>query len=124
MKEELKELKTESFHLAGSYYNLAGLKFLRYASKQWSRMATQVILAGLIGMILLFLSFGGAFLIADYFESMAAGFGMVGGFYLLVTFFLLGFKKVLMRDPIRNVFIKQAAEEINWYQKSENGNTE
>ena len=124
MREELKDLKSESFHLAGSYYNLAGLKFLRYASKQWSRLATQIILAAFVGLILLFLSFGGAFLLAEYYQSMAIGFGLIGGIYLLITLFLVAFKKAFMLDPIRNIFIKHAADEINWYHNNGDGEIE
>lgn len=117
MKEEFKELKSESLHLAGSYYNLAGLKFLRYASKQWSRIATQIILAAFAGLILLFFSFGVAFFLADVYSNMALGFAVVGGFYLVVIFFMIAFKKAFLLDPIRNVFIKNAGDEITWYKR-------
>lgn len=119
MKEELNKVKEESLHLAGLHYNLAGLRLLKYTSKQWSRFASQLVISAFIAVMLLFVSVGTAFILANVFNSMAFGFLAVGLFYLVVISILLAFRREMLVNPIRDLFIENIGEGINWYENEE-----
>lgn len=70
-------------------------------------IAATVILAtaALLGMV--FLSIWAALLLSDHY-GMHAGFGIVGGAYLLLFIILWAGKRVLLKNPVKNKIISSA----------------
>jgi len=75
-----------------------------------SVIGSSLLIALLVGFfVFLFILFGSitaGFLLSNCFDDAAIGFGLVSGFYLLITLLILIFRKRCIEIPMRNKIIR------------------
>lgn len=74
-----------------------------------STLLTQMILFVVSMVFILLCSIGVAFWLGTYFDSIAIGFFIVGGFYLVVTLLFFSIRKGI-KAPIRQLIISNLTE--------------
>ncbi len=90
----------EYLKISKDYYKL---RLFKHSMKALIGVATLTI-RGIFGLIfLLFISVGVAIALSQYFENAAAGFFLVGGFYLLVFLLIYFFAK----DPMEKMLLEK-----------------
>ncbi len=90
---------------------LLKLDIAEKSAKVGSSLITTVALALVVSFLVLFLSVTVAFSLGALWESYALGFLAVTGFYLLVTFVILVFKRNLITNPVLNAIVKNFLED-------------
>ena len=106
--EELKH-NTENIQQHAQDYiesNLAyyKLKSFKLAMKSTTLILKFTLIVLCLTMVLLFFSIAGALALGTYFNSYWTGFLIVGGIYLLLTFFLFLIKDKIVEGPILEKF--------------------
>lgn len=106
--EELKH-NTENIQQHAQDYiesNLAyyKLKSFKLAMKSTTLILKFTLIVLCLTMVLLFFSIAGALALGTYFNSYSTGFLIVGGIYLLLTFFLFLIKDKIVEGPILEKF--------------------
>jgi uncharacterized membrane protein YqjE len=108
--EEFKKVEHLVEHVKEYINTRISLAKLEIAEKV-SRFIAWIIAAVLVFFILLFfvvfLSLSAAHAIGDAFGKPYLGFLIVGGFYLLVAFFVWMLKEKLLRIPLMNAIVRQ-----------------
>ncbi len=101
------------------YVNLR-LELLKIETAEKSAKVTAYMISSLILLFtgffcLLFVSLVIGIYLSDYWGSYFTGFGLVGGFYVLMFLLILLFKKILIHRPVINAIIRLffSADETN-----------
>jgi hypothetical protein len=100
--DELPEHLKDFLETQVAYYKLAAAEMV---GKSISKAATIVLLSLFATLFLLFASISSAIAIGDALGSMALGFLIVSGFYLLLCTILFAFKDRWITTPIINRII-------------------
>ena len=86
------------------------LELVNHSSRVASAVFSQIVIAAVAFLFLIFLSLAAGFYISSLFGNNYAGFAIVAGFYMVLLFLLLIFKKEWMERPIQDRMIDKILE--------------
>jgi len=106
MLEEISNIKKDIEEYIEVKFDLLRLQTAENISRILSSSVSIVIAAGLMCIILLFLSFAAGYLFASLLNSNGLGFLCVAGFYGLILAILMVFRKKIIQRPIIKAVVK------------------
>ncbi len=92
-------------------FELLKLKAVERTSVVGSGLISGIIISVVALLSLLFLSTGIGFYISNLTGNYSYGFGIVAGFYLLLTLILIIGRKSIIEKPMRNKIIEKMLDE-------------
>ncbi len=107
LKEKAEDLTSHIGEMADTFYKLTTVKLAKQATSIASN-AISIVVVCMLGLFIVF--FGGmglAWYLGDVMESRAAGFAVVGGFFLLVLIVVLAVRRKLIFPYLRNAIIRR-----------------
>jgi hypothetical protein len=111
MQEKVEELVDHIKEYAGTQYELAVLKASDKSSQLLAGLTAIVVVAFIVVLALILLSFGLAFYISDKMGNHHSGFIIVGSGFLLIALIILAFKKSFIERPLTNKLIRSFLKE-------------
>lgn len=106
-KEKLEDLTDHLGDYADTFYKLTILKLTQKVTQIASGIVAAVAICTLGVLIILFGSIAAGWWLGTILNSMAAGFSLVAGFYLLVLILILALRRKIIFPFIRNMIIKK-----------------
>jgi len=67
---------------------------------------SRIVLLAFILLLISFCSLTMAFAISEFYDSYVIGFGVISGFYFIITVVMLIFSKQILENPFMNKLIK------------------
>src|SRR3569623_408056 len=89
-----------------THIKLAKYEAIDRSSKFMADIITDLVVAVIFVLTFLFLSFSLAFVLSNLFHSYWAGFGAMGGIYLIIAFIII-LAKDKIKKPLVDAFIKK-----------------
>jgi cytochrome c biogenesis protein CcdA len=96
-----------------TYYKLGVATATEKAADVAAYGATRIVLVFFLGFTLLFGFIGAAFWIGSLLNSTAAGFGIVAGFFALLTLMVIALKNKVIYPMVQNTIVKKVYEARN-----------
>ncbi|HEX7904231.1 MAG TPA: phage holin family protein [Chitinophagaceae bacterium] len=105
--KKAKDITDSLSDLAKTYYQLTVVNATQKATNIASSAVAAIILFLLGILVVFFGSFTLAWWLGALLENQTAGFGIVTGFYVLVTVIILALRKKIIFPYIRNLIIRK-----------------
>ena len=113
LKEKTSDLADHVEQLATTYYKLGVLKVTQKASEVTSQVVAGVVTFIVAFFVVLFAGFGLSWWIGDMLDNRAAGFFLVGAFFLVIMIVFLMLRKQTILPFFRNLIVSKMYEDKN-----------
>lgn len=107
IKEKVEDITDHISDLAQTYYKLAVLNASQKASVIASSAIAAILLTVLALLVILFGSFTLAWWLGSILRNNVAGFGIVTGFYFLLSILIITLRKKVIFPYFRNLIIRK-----------------
>lgn len=105
LKDFLEEIKQELLRYIRMRIQIVKLETYEKGSKAASSMGYGLIMLAVLSLFLFFAIMGLAFLLGEILGSLAAGFGIIAGVFILVFALILIFKKQIQTSLLNKVIL-------------------
>jgi len=106
MLDDINDLRKDILEYIEVKLDLIRLHAAENLSRISSNIATMAIIGYLLFFIILFISFAAAFYIGSLLDSNELGFLCVSGFYTLLLFLFLIFRKQIVERPVIKAIVR------------------
>lgn len=106
MLDDINDLRKDILEYIEVKFDLIRLHTAENLSRIFSNAAKTAVIGFLLSLILLFLSFAAGFYFGSLLNSNELGFLCVSGFYVLLLFLFLAFRKRIVEKPVIKTMIR------------------